>query len=1370
MDTGGDKIVAALRAALNERRKELELMHQAAVLLLSSQDTAASPVEQLIPLIPPAFLFPDRLRARIRIGTAVWESGEFPGTSERLSVRFHGPDGAEGCIEVAYVPRNDEASTPDFLEEEQALLNSVAALLGAWTRHSEDKRRLNDAERRFHALFDSETQCVKVLDCDRRVLDINPAGRCMLGLEPDTPLQLQTLDRFIHADDLAEYQRLHAEALAGKAVRGRYRITAAEGKTYLLETFNVPFRGPDGDMQVLSLTHDLTHLLMQERKFRTLLDASPDAVVIIRLDGVIEVVNLTAERMFGYSRDEMLGKPVEMLLPEHLRAAHVNHRKKYTSQPQMRPMGLGKNLKARARDGREFPVEIALSPVEGLDEDLIFATIRDLSGTREFELALKEMADSVSVYTGAAYLDRLAQFLSTHFGLTLAVVGLIDENVENVSTIAAAHNGGMIPNFEYALQGTPCERVILDDVCIHQDGVQTLFPDDAWFIENDIHAYAGVRLLNEDNEAFGIISAVSRQPLHDPHGIESFLKLAATRAAAELDRMRKTAAIEESEQRYVRAESGTADGLWDLDMRTHTVYYSPRVSELLGIRREQLGNNPEEFWARVHPDDVYAAREARHEHVQRGTPFDVQCRIRHGDGAYRWFRTRGKVTYDTDGKPARFTGSLTDIDEGKRSQLRLKAENAWLAAFAAGVPLHELVNVITATARDLFEDVVFLACCIDESEVLHSASDSNDIRWDPARVRTTLDTAWEDGRLLPRHAREWPFEDPDNAFDRTWLQAVRLPDVTPRVVLAVVYPRGRPEQAHEHAVVTAAARLVRLALDNVRKAGELERQRALFEDLFRNSPEAVAILDKHDRVLDVNPRFTEVFQYALDEVQGHTLNELIVPPEFAREATQLSQTASSGGEVSHETFRARRDGSLLPVSILGAPIRAKGIDAAYFAVYRDQSSLHEAAARLDHQARHDLLTGLPNRYEFERRVKQAISLSRDGSASIGIIYFDLDQFKVVNDTAGHARGDELLQELTQRLRTLIRPPQVLARLGGDEFAILLVNRQAEDCEHLAQRIRDHLTEQPFHIEERTFSITASFGIVAVNAGSDQDPHEILSLADSACFLAKERGRNRVHLIAPDDSGIHQRREEMDWISRINEALLENRFTLYYQRIDPVAESASPKHFEVLLRMLDRDGNNIPPAAFIPPAERYNLMPRIDRWMLANVFSRLAMKSDDEQQALLAAVNISGNTLSDEGLTDYIVNLFQQHAVRPQSICFEITETAAIANFDDARRFINTVRSLGCHVALDDFGSGLSSFRYLKEISPDFLKIDGSFVREITRSRTDFSMVEAINRVGKIIGISTVAEFVEDQDTLDALRRIGVDLAQGYGLHRPEPWL
>lgn len=995
------------------------------------------------------------------------------------------------------------------------------------------------------------------------------------------------------------------------------------------------------------------------------------------------------------------------------------------------------------------------------------ATLRDVSlSAGGLETHLREMADSVARHTGQAYQEALAKYLSSRFGLNIALIGMLDASGENIQSIAMAEDGRLVPNITYPLADTPCCVVVAEESCFYAGRLRELFPDDAWFRQVNAEGYAGVRLQDANGNVIGIVSAISRKPLPDIEKIESFFKLAASRASAELERMRRVEQAEASELRYALAESGTLDGLWDFDMATGEAYYSPRVAELLGLPPEALADR-DLYWSRIHPDDIDRVHAARDAHLEHNAPYDLQYRMRHADGTYRWFRGRGKVMRDASGKPVRFAGGVTDVTEGKHYQAQLKAENNWLAKFAATPPIGDLLAVIADTAREIFEGTTFDAWLLDDTGALHVVPGDGDARFDAARVSALL-RRLRGQDVIERGFSDWP-RPKNDGFDLIRVTVVAIEGIAQRVGLAVSYPAGLPEQAHERQFVAAAERLVRLAMERLRNDADLQRQRLLFENLFECAPDAMVILDQDDRVLNVNSRFTALFNYTIDEVRGRPLNELVVPPEFAHEAQRLSSGAMGGAMVARESFRRRKDGTLVPVAILGAPVTVSGIEASYFAVYRDQSSLHEAAQKLDHQSRHDQLTGLPNRYEFERRLRHALMLSGEGLGYTGVLYFDLDQFKVINDSASHAAGDDLLNEIVKRLRPLIRPPRVLARLGGDEFAVLLVNGRQQDCEQLAVKIRESLADAPFRLDGRTFPVTASFGIVAVQAGAQWDPREVLSLADSACFLAKERGRNRVQVYDPADMGVTQRREEMDWISRINDALEAQRFQLHHQRIVPIDESDTREHHEILLRMLDDDGNTIPPGVFIPPAERYNLMPRIDRWVLQAVFARLHAMGRPAQEGLTVAINISGSTLSDEGLTEYVTRLFEQYDVAPRVVCFEITETAAIANFEDALSFIDVVRGLGCTVALDDFGSGLSSFRYLKQIAPDYLKIDGSFVREIVRSSTDYSMVEAINRIGKTVGIRTVAEFVEDGSILHALRRIGVDYAQGYSLHRPEPW-
>ncbi|MGE0383871.1 MAG: EAL domain-containing protein [Gammaproteobacteria bacterium] len=430
----------------------------------------------------------------------------------------------------------------------------------------------------------------------------------------------------------------------------------------------------------------------------------------------------------------------------------------------------------------------------------------------------------------------------------------------------------------------------------------------------------------------------------------------------------------------------------------------------------------------------------------------------------------------------------------------------------------------------------------------------------------------------------------------------------------------------------------------------------------------------------------------------------------------------------------------------------------------------QAEALLRYHANHDALTGLLNRREFELRLERALNNSRAESRRHALGYIDLDQFKLVNDTCGHVAGDELLKQLAALLRNKLRQRDTLARLGGDEFGLLLEDCDIVQAESVAQELLRAVRAFRFTWLEKSFEIGASIGLVAIEAGST-GTSELLSTADVACYVAKDLGRNRVHVYQPDDAVMVLRHGEMHWVSDITKALDESRFVLYHQDIRPLAAGTAPvRHFEVLVRMLDDNNRVVTPGAFIPAAERYNLMPAIDRWVVTRVFSLLARLRDlgGAPPALLATVNLSGTSISDQGFIGFVRNCAEETRLAPGSVCFEITETAAISNLNTAVAFITELKRLGLRFSLDDFGSGLSSFAYLKNLPVDFLKIDGSFIKDIVNDPIDRVMVDAINKIGHVMGLQTVAECVEDDDILATVTDLGVDFTQGFGIHRPAP--
>jgi diguanylate cyclase (GGDEF)-like protein/PAS domain S-box-containing protein len=472
----------------------------------------------------------------------------------------------------------------------------------------------------------------------------------------------------------------------------------------------------------------------------------------------------------------------------------------------------------------------------------------------------------------------------------------------------------------------------------------------------------------------------------------------------------------------------------------------------------------------------------------------------------------------------------------------------------------------------------------------------------------------------------------------------------------------------------------------------------------------------------------------------------------------------------------KRDGSTTPVHERAAPIRdSHGAVIGIALVMRDITQERAFAAQLLHQATHDALTGLANRREFEHQLGRAIVDQKSTGREYALLYLDLDQFKVVNDTCGHAAGDELICQVSWALKHELRAADVLARLGGDEFGILLDNAQHTALK-VAESIRRRISELRFLWDGKVFSTNVSIGVLSLTE-SLASVGDALSAADQACYLAKDNGRNRVQVYRPDDQVMRARHGEMRWVERLNRALDLDQFVLFAQEIRPVGSSAGAgnggfevQRFEILIRMIGPAGGLIAPMAFIPAAERYGLMPKIDRWVIANACKNLAALRERHDTIPTCMINLSGASVTDSGMVDFVRSQLEQFALPAQSIGFELTETAAISNLSSASQLMRRLKEIGCPMALDDFGSGMASFAYLRRLPVDYLKIDGEFVQDMTTDVVDYEIVEAIHNVGRVMGIKTVAESVESADILAALMLVGVDFAQGYHISRPMPMM
>jgi diguanylate cyclase (GGDEF)-like protein len=426
--------------------------------------------------------------------------------------------------------------------------------------------------------------------------------------------------------------------------------------------------------------------------------------------------------------------------------------------------------------------------------------------------------------------------------------------------------------------------------------------------------------------------------------------------------------------------------------------------------------------------------------------------------------------------------------------------------------------------------------------------------------------------------------------------------------------------------------------------------------------------------------------------------------------------------------------------------------------------------KISFQASHDALTGLWNRSEFEAMATRLLHSAKVMQMHHALMYLDLDQFKIVNDTCGHLAGDQLLCQLSNLLLRHTRKSDMLARLGGDEFGILLDSCPADRATEIAQHIVDTVRAFRFEWEGKLFSVGVSIGLIFIT-DQTRDLQSLLSGADTACYLAKDKGRNRVQVFEPQDEEVQDRHVQMDWVTRINKAIDQNQFVLYFQKILPIDASEPSVNYEILLRYKAEDGRLLLPLAFIPAAERYGLLPAIDRWVISTVLRHppveLLQHIANSPGKAFIAINLSSATINEPGFQEFAVNELEHSSIAAQQICFEIMETVAITNLHRVIEFIFTMKTRGCLFSLDDFGSGLSSFGYLKSLPVDYLKIDSAFVKDIAKDKIDCAMVESIQRISKVMGVKTIAKGVENAAVLHQLQTIGVNLAQGFGLHTPE---
>jgi diguanylate cyclase (GGDEF)-like protein/PAS domain S-box-containing protein len=539
--------------------------------------------------------------------------------------------------------------------------------------------------------------------------------------------------------------------------------------------------------------------------------------------------------------------------------------------------------------------------------------------------------------------------------------------------------------------------------------------------------------------------------------------------------------------------------------------------------------------------------------------------------------------------------------------------------------------------------------------------------------------------------------------------------------------------------------------------------------------EAVIATDKDGHITFMNPAAEQLTGSAAATAVGKSLEDIVsLVDETDRRllSDPVHQALTSGAAVNlsrRALLLSRSNGNERSIELSASPIRTGPNELSGAVIMLHDVTELRGLARLSYQATHDALTGLVNRREFERRLQEAIESGQRGDGQHVLCCLDLDRFKLVNDTSGHLAGDSMLREVAKLLRDAVRDSDTVARLGGDEFGTLLVGCPLEKARQIADDVCRAVGDYRFAWKDRIFDIGVSVGLVEISRESGT-LEELLAAADTACYVAKKQGSGRVVVYSARDEALARHTGEIQWLQRLQGALKENRFHLYQQVIVQAPGVTGGPAMEVLVRLRDEAGHELPPVEFIRAAERYRLMNLVDRWVVQTTLTALGRGAIPVPADRSVAINISGQTLGDVQFLEFVVDCLDSTGVAPAQVCFEITESAVVANLDHARRFIGVLHGMGCQFALDDFGSGVGSFSNLKNLPLDYLKIDGSFMRNLARDAVNQTMVTAMIKLARTLNFKVIAEQVEDTAALDAARRIGVDYLQGYALGRPQPLL
>ena len=1100
-------------------------------------------------------------------------------------------------------------------------------------------------------------------------------------------------------------------------------------------------------------------------------DSVTDALVSIGESGRIRVCNQVSVRFFGLDKEALIGSPIDAFLPAAAGLTMAEFLEPFMSNLDATHVeNSGGEVTARRADGREFLAEINASRIDTPDGAVYVATLRDITERKEAETSLRENEERYR-----ALVENAPESIIV---LDVDANRFIDANDKacmlfNLSRARLLTVGPEAISPKMQPDGTPSfgvRRGWIDKALngehptfewLHTDSTGTEIPCEVRFSRLPDGRRRLIRVS---------ISDITERKRGETLAYAQSKVLEMIAASQPCDRtLRAICHFVERLGRGMRAAVMQVDAC----RQRLSISEAPSLSDELRLCLDTVSIRPDGLTpgAAVYHNQDRVVRDIAHE---PGWSRHIALLERNGVGAVWSFLITGAVDSAL--------GTLDVYLDEARAPSTDELDRLGRMARLAGIAINrqqdeERLRSSEARYRGLFENVVDGVFIVSREGDLITAN--------PALIEMLGYDSTSDLKAVGRTSllyvnpidRERVFARLESqGFVRNFEYRLRRKDGKEIVVLEnsrAVYDENGRVIAHEGTISDITDR----KLAETRIFEEKERAQVTLQSIG----DGVITTDAEGCIDYINPVAQDLTGWDMRSARGRPVAEIMTIVNEHTRATVENPvvTCLKEGRVitlAQNSILITRKGDEVPIQDSAAPIRDRiGNIIGSVMVFHDTSKESRLFRQLSYQAAHDSVTGLINRSEFENRLMASLDRLRgDLGATHALLYVDLDQFKVVNDTFGHTAGDELLRQLSELIQTRIRSTDEFARLGGDEFGILLERCSEERAMEVAELIRDEIEGYRFEWQDSFTTVRCSIGVVVFTADA-KDVASVMSSADVACYSAKDKGRNQVHLYQDSDAAL--RHEEMKWVSRISSAVEEDRLELFFQPIIGIgdAEHGGRGHYELLLRMRDETGELIGPDQFIPAAERYNLMSTLDRWVIHKALADLADRDSEGEAGYTLAINLSGTSLSEDRFLDFVISELEAHELPRGAICFEITETAAISNLARVVHFMQTLKKLGCLFSLDDFGSGLSSFTYLKNLPVDYLKIDGQFIRNVVEDSVDESMVKAIREVGQAMGIETIAERVETKQVLDKLSSLGVGFAQGFYIARPasvscfEPW-